>query len=67
MFEAGRSSSMVLEGTGKEEVPRERGFVLAPVLWALSLLGLVAIILTKTVNIDVKVSTNLLRRAEAGR
>ncbi len=65
MFEAGRSSSMVLEGTGKEEVPKERGFVLAPGLGALSLLGLVAIILTKTVNIDVKVSTNLLRRAEA--
>jgi len=43
---------------------QNNGFVLAPVLWALSLLGLVAIILTKTVTLDVKVNANLLRRAE---
>jgi general secretion pathway protein K len=43
----------------------EQGFVLVPVLWTISLLSLVAIILTKTIALDVRVNVNLMRHAEA--
>jgi general secretion pathway protein K len=44
---------------------RERGFVLVPVLFALSLLGLVAVLLTRSAALEVKVEGNLARQAEA--
>lgn len=65
MLDACEASDAEKKTRAEEDRGGERGFILIPVLLALSILGLIAIALTRTVTLDVKMNANLLRYTEA--